>query len=288
MANKKVLDIIRNVSPHWVGDGFPVRSLFSYNYQPEKSDPFLLLDYAGPAQFPPAEKRRGVEVHPHRGFETVTIVYQGELAHRDSSGNAGSIGPGDVQWMTAASGVVHEEFHSDRFTKNGGPFEIVQLWVNLPAKEKMSKPRYQELQAANIPTVELANGAGAIRIIAGEHAGTKGPARTVTPVNLWDLKLKAGSSVELPIPVGHTAMLVTQKGKLLVNDTPVVAVELAHLDRTGDTLSLKAEMDSQALILTGEPLNEAIVGHGPFVMNTREEISQAIRDYQAGRMGTLA
>ncbi len=288
MANKKVLDIIRNVSPHWVGDGFPVRSLFSYNYQPEQSDPFLLLDYAGPAQFPPAEKRRGVEVHPHRGFETVTIVYQGELAHRDSSGNAGSIGPGDVQWMTAASGVVHEEFHSDRFTKNGGPFEIVQLWVNLPAKEKMSKPRYQELQAANIPTVELANGTGSLRIIAGEYAGTKGPARTVTPVNLWDLKLKAGSSVELPIPVGHTAMLVTQKGKLLVNDTPVVAVELAHLDRTGDTLSLKAEMDSQALILTGEPLNEAIVGHGPFVMNTREEISQAIRDYQAGRMGTLA
>ena len=288
MANKKVLDIIRNVSPHWVGDGFPVRSLFSYNYQPEKSDPFLLLDYAGPAQFPPAEKRRGVEVHPHRGFETVTIVYQGELAHRDSSGNAGSIGPGDVQWMTAASGVVHEEFHSERFTKNGGPFEVVQLWVNLPAKEKMSKPRYQELQAANIPTVELANGTGSLRIIAGEYAGTKGPARTVTPVNLWDLKLKAGSSVELPIPVGHTAMLVTQKGKLLVNDTPVVAVELAHLDRTGDMLSLKSEMDSQALILTGEPLNEAIVGHGPFVMNTREEISQAIRDYQAGRMGTLA
>lgn len=288
MANKQVLDIIRNVSPHWVGDGFPVRSLFSYNYQPEKSDPFLLLDYAGPAQFPPAEKRRGVEVHPHRGFETVTIVYQGELAHRDSSGNAGSIGPGDVQWMTAASGVVHEEFHSDRFTKNGGPFEVVQLWVNLPAKEKMSKPRYQELQAASIPTVELANGAGSLRIIAGEYAGTKGPARTVTPLNLWDMKLKAGSSVELPVTVGHTAMLVTQKGKLLISDKPVVAVELAHLDRTGDTLSLKAEMDSQALILTGQPLNEAIVGHGPFVMNTREEISQAIRDYQAGRMGMLS
>lgn len=288
MSQKQVLEIVRNVTPHWVGDGFPVRSLFSYNDQPEKSDPFLLLDYAGPAQFPPAEKRRGVEVHPHRGFETVTIVYQGELAHRDSGGHAGSIGPGDVQWMTAASGVVHEEYHSDRFTKTGGPFEVVQLWVNLPAKEKMSKPRYQELLAANIPTVELAGGTGTMRIIAGEYAGTKGPARTVTPVNLWDLKLQAGTTLDLPIPVGHTAMIVVQKGKLLIGGKPVVAVELAHLDRMGDHADMKAEMDVQALILTGQPLNEPIIGHGPFVMNTREEISQAIRDYQAGRMGVLA
>lgn len=287
MAAKKLLNIIRNVPSHWVGDGFPVRSMISYNHQPEVSDPFLLLDYAGPAQFPPAKKRRGVEVHPHRGFETVTIVYQGELSHRDSGGHAGHIGPGDVQWMTAASGVVHEEFHSDRFTKLGGAFEVVQLWVNLPTREKMSVPRYQELQAANIPTVEVAEGTGLLRVIAGEYAGTRGPARTVTPVNVWDLKLTVGSKLELPLPAGHTAMIVVQKGRLMVNDETLVGVQLAQLEREGDSVMLQAELNVQALVLTGEPLNEPVVGHGPFVMNTREEITQAIRDYQAGKMGTL-
>lgn len=287
MAAKKLLNIIRNVPSHWVGDGFPVRSMISYNHQPEVSDPFLLLDYAGPAQFPPAKKRRGVEVHPHRGFETVTIVYQGELSHRDSGGHAGHIGPGDVQWMTAASGVVHEEFHSDRFTKLGGAFEVVQLWVNLPSREKMSVPRYQELQAANIPTVEVAEGTGSLRVIAGEYAGTRGPARTVTPVNVWDLKLTVGSKLELPLPTGHTAMIVVQKGRLMVNDETLVGVQLAQLEREGDSVMLQAELNVQALVLTGEPLNEPVVGHGPFVMNTREEITQAIRDYQAGKMGTL-
>lgn len=288
MATKKLLNVIRNVSPHWVGDGFPVRSLISYNHEPEVIDPFLLLDYAGPVQFPPAKKRRGVEVHPHRGFETVTIVYQGELSHRDSGGHAGSIGPGDVQWMTAASGVVHEEFHSDRFTKQGGQFEVVQLWVNLPAKEKMSPPRYQEIQAATIPSLEIAGGTGSLRVIAGEYAGTRGPARTVTPVNLWDMQLSSGSTFELPLPAGHSAMIVVQKGRLLVNGETLVAVQLAQLGREGDSITLQAEMNVQALVLTGEPLNEPVVGHGPFVMNTREEISQAIRDFQEGKMGKLA
>lgn len=287
MAIKKVVDIIRNVPPHWVGDGFPVRSLFSYSNQPERTDPFLLLDYAGPAQFEPAKKRRGVEKHPHRGFETVTIVYQGELSHRDSGGHAGNIGPGDVQWMTAASGVVHEEFHSDRFTKMGGPFEVVQLWVNLPAREKMSKPRYQEILAAQIPTVKLSGDRGGVRVIAGELEGTKGPANTVTPMNVWDVFLNAGSTVELSIPAGHSAMVVVQKGRVMFGDDTLVGVQLAHLAREGDMLKLNAVVNSQLLVLTGEPLNEPIVGHGPFVMNSREEISQAIRDYQAGKIGTL-
>ncbi|MFO0812234.1 MAG: pirin family protein [Gemmatales bacterium] len=288
MTRKDIRQIIRNVPGHWVGDGFPVRSMISYNHEPEVNDPFLLLDYAGPANFPPAEKRRGVEVHPHRGFETVTIVYQGELSHRDSGGHAGHIGPGDVQWMTAASGVVHEEFHSDKFTRTGGPFEVVQLWVNLPAKEKMSTPRYQELLASNIPTVNLPDGAGTVRVIAGEYAGNKGPARTVTPINLWDVKLRAGATLDLPVPAGHTTLVTVQKGKLLLNGQAVSAVELAQLERQGDCISLEASMEVQALILTGEPIGEPVVGHGPFVMNSREEISQAIRDYQAGRMGTLA
>lgn len=287
MSSKKVVDIVRNVPPHWVGDGFPVRSLFSYADRPERTDPFLLFDYAGPARFEPAKKRRGVEKHPHRGFETVTLVYQGELSHRDSGGHAGNIGPGDVQWMTAASGVVHEEFHSERFTRSGGPFEVVQLWVNLPAKEKMSKPRYQEILAAQIPTVKLPEDSGGVRVIAGELEGTKGPAKTVTPVNVWDMFLNAGSTVELPTPVGHSTMVVVQKGRIMIGDDTLVGVQLAHLDREGDTIKLKAEFNSQLVVLTGEPLNEPIVGHGPFVMNTREEISEAIRDYQAGKMGTL-
>lgn len=287
MASKQILGIARNVQPHWVGDGFPVRSLVSYNNQPEMSDPFLLLDYAGPVQFPPAKKRRGVEVHPHRGFETVTIVYQGELSHRDSAGNEGHIGPGDVQWMTAASGVVHEEFHSDNFTKFGGWFEVVQLWVNLPATEKMSKPRYQELLAANIPQVAIAKGGGSLRVIAGEFAGSRGPAQTVTPINVWDMHLSAGSKLELPLPAGQTAIIVVQKGRMKVNDQSLVGVQLTQLDREGDVVSIEAEVNVQALVLTGQPLNEPIVGHGPFVMNTREEISQAIRDYQDGLMGSL-
>jgi quercetin 2,3-dioxygenase len=288
MINKKLLNVIRNVSPHWVGDGFPVRSLISYNHQPERNDPFLLLDYAGPAQFPPAEKRRGVEEHPHRGFETVTIVYSGEVSHRDSAGNQGTIGPGDVQWMTAASGVVHEEFHSDRFTKAGGLFEVIQLWVNLPSKEKMSSPKYQGIVDGQIPKVSLIDDKGTMRVIAGHFLGVQGPASTFTPINLWDLQLQAVGSVDLDIPEGHTALVIVHKGKLIANDQPLIPVELAQFDRTGDRISIKSEMDSRALILTGQPINEPIVGHGPFVMNTSEEISQAIKDYQAGRMGVLA
>ncbi len=297
---KTIRRIVRDVSPRWVGDVFTVRSLFSY-HEGNDFDPFLLLDYAGPHKFAPAEAPRGVGEHPHRGFETITIVYQGELEHRDSSGSHGSIGAGDVQWMTAASGVVHEEFHSKRFSRDGGTLEMVQLWVNLPAKEKMSPPRYQGILDAQIPQSPLADGAGTVRVIAGEFQGVHGPAKTFTPVNAWDLQLVGGRSAEFRVPAGQTALLVVQKGSMHVNDsTAVAAVELVLFERAGnpplpplsrggsDVVKLHAETDARALLLAGEPLNEPVVGQGPFVMNTREEIQRAIRDYQAGRMGRLS
>ena len=284
---KTIHRIVRDVRPHWVGDGFPVRSLFSYDEGAE-FDPFLLLDYAGPYEFAPSEAVRGVGEHPHRGFETVTIVYQGELEHRDSSGSHGSIGPGDVQWMTAASGVVHEEFHSPRFTQEGGTLEMVQLWVNLPAKDKLLPPHYQGLLNAQIPQVMLPEGAGSVRVIAGEFQGTRGPAQTFTPINIWDLQLVAIHAIELRLTEGHTALLVVQSGELQVNDSPVKAVELVSFDRAGDLVRLWTDTDARVLVLTGEPLGEPIVGQGPFVMNTRAQIQQAIQDYQAGRMGHLS
>lgn len=286
---KAVRRVVRDVRPHWVGDGFPVRSLFSYHEDAAAVSPFLLLDYAGPYDFPPAEAVRGVGGHPHRGFETVTIVYQGELEHRDSGGNSGKIGPGDVQWMTAASGVVHEEYHSPAFAKSGGTLEMVQLWVNLPAAEKMSPPRYQEILGRAIPAVHVGDDAGTVRVIAGEFGGAAGPARTVTPIGVWDVRLKAGGSADLPVPDGHTALLVVQKGKVRVNGTQDASgVELVVLERSGAGVSIEAVEDATVLALSGEPIDEPIVGQGPFVMNTRDEIRQAMTDYQSGRMGTLA
>jgi quercetin 2,3-dioxygenase len=284
---KKLKQIIRDVPPHWVGDGFPVRSLFSYSGG-NLFDPFLLLDYAGPHTFAPAEAHRGVGEHPHRGFETVTIVYQGELEHRDSSGSHGTIGAGDVQWMTAASGVVHDEFHSERFTREGGTLEMVQLWVNLPAKSKMSSPRYQALLNTEIPQVELPNGSGMLRAVAGNFDGTPGIARTVTPINVWDVTLIGAKVWECDLPEGHTAMILVQSGNICINGSPVKATELAVLERTGSTLSIDSESNSRMLVLTGEPIGEPVVGQGPFVMNTREEIREAINDYQAGQMGRLS
>ncbi len=283
---KTIQRILRDVRPHWVGDGFPVRSLFSYG-EGNAFDPFLLLDYAGPHEFAPAEAVRGVGEHPHRGFETVTIVYQGELEHRDSSGSHGTIGPGDVQWMTAASGIVHEEFHSERFSREGGILEIVQLWVNLPAKDKLTPPHYQGILGSQIPQVPLLDGAGIARVIAGELQGARGSAQTFTPINIWDLQLVPNGATELRMTEGHTALLIVQSGVVRVNDTSVKAVELVSFDREGDLIHLRADSASRVLILSGEPLREPVVGQGPFVMNTREQIHQAIEDYQAGRMGHL-
>jgi redox-sensitive bicupin YhaK (pirin superfamily) len=278
-----------NERGHWVGDGFPVRSLFSYNAQGQAVSPFLMLDYAGPHVFEPTEARRGVGEHPHRGFETVTIVYDGEVEHRDSAGHGGTIGPGDVQWMTAAGGVIHEEFHSRAFGKTGGPFRMVQLWVNLPAKDKMTAPGYQPILSADIPTVEFANGAGRARVIAGELRGAKGPARTFTPINVWDVRLARDADVELDLPEGHTALLVVLSGRVTVNGAEAAgAAEVLLLNREGAGARVAAEADSDILVLTGEPIDEPIAGYGPFVMNTEAEIRQAIDDFNSGRFGHMA
>jgi hypothetical protein len=283
---KSIVRVARGAEPHWVGDGFPVRSLFSY--QDEGFSPFLLLDYAAPHEFPPGEKKRGVGEHPHRGFETVTIVYQGELEHRDSAGNSGAIGPGDVQWMTAASGVVHEEFHSEAFARSGGVFEVVQLWVNLPAKDKMSPPRYQGILASRIPSVALPDGGGVARIIAGEFDSIEGPARTFTPIDVWDLRFKAGFEGALPVADGRTAILVVLQGAIAVEEGETLrSGELALHANEGEGIEMKVEAPTTALLLAGEPIREPVVGRGPFVMNFEGEIRQAMLDYQSGRMGRL-
>jgi redox-sensitive bicupin YhaK (pirin superfamily) len=288
-TTKKLIDIVTPPPKHWVGDGFHVHSMFSYDDNPELLSPFLLLDFMAPETYPPSKGApRGVGEHPHRGFETVTILHSGEVEHRDSAGNKGKLGPGDVQWMTAASGVVHEEKHSRDFTKKGGTFEGAQLWVNLPKKFKMTKPKYQDLPSGKIPTVPLPDGAGSVRVIAGEYGGSKGPASTHTPVQLWDLTLKAGRAVDLTFSEGHTLLLHAFRGAVGVNGSGTLKeAQLAVLDRDGEAIALKAEKDSRLLVLSGEPIDEPVVGHGPFVMNSRAEIVQAIQDYQNGKMGTL-
>ena len=283
---KQVQGLHRAADPHWVGDGFPVRTLFAYPALGSVLSPFLLLDYAGPMQFEPTTERRGVGEHPHRGFETVTIVYSGEVEHRDSSGGGGRIGPGDVQWMTAASGIVHEEFHGREFARRGGLFEMVQLWVNLPAKDKKAPAGYQAITSADISTVPL--GKGAARVIAGELEGTKGPARTFTPMDVWDLRLPSAERIDLKVPDGWTTALVVLRGELRVNGSDVIgAAEVGLFDRTGTDVCIDGAKDVTALLLAGEPIDEPIVGQGPFVMNTPQEIRQAIVDYQNGRMGNL-
>lgn len=274
---------------HWVGDGFPVRSLFSYGTLGQQASPFLLLDYAGPHYFEPTSARRGVGTHPHRGFETVTIVFEGEVEHRDSEGHSGQIGPGDVQWMTAGRGILHQEYHAPEFAKTGGMFRVVQLWVNLPAKDKMAKGGYQTLRTAEIPTVALPGAAGFARVIAGDFLGTHGPAHTFTPVNLWDVTLKPGQDVTLPIPEGHTMFLVGLKGMVEIGGERLLTeAEAVLFSREGDEVSLRAETPAQLLVLTGEPLEEPIVGHGPFVMNSQDEIRAAIKDFNSGQFGQLA
>lgn len=253
---KKVLAVRGAPQPHWVGDGFPVRSLFSYHDLGRQLSPFLLLDHAPPTRFEPAARPRGVGQHPHRGFETVTIVYQGEVEHKDSTGAGGVIGPGDVQWMTAGVGILHEEFHSHAFTARGGTIEMVQLWVNLPAKFKMTKPGYQSVLDAQIPSVALPQGAGRIRVIAGELDGHRGPARTFTPLDVWDVRLNQGATARLETRDGHTLALVVLRGKVTVNGGDVAQEgQLVHLDRAGSGTSIEANSDATVLWLSGEPID---------------------------------
>jgi redox-sensitive bicupin YhaK (pirin superfamily) len=285
---KNVVEILRSHGRHWVGDGFPVRSLFSYNGDAGAISPFLLFDYAGPHMFEPSERPRGVGRHPHRGFETVTIVYDGEVSHKDSTGGGGTIGPGDVQWMTAANGIIHEEFHSAGFTKTGGAFRMVQLWVNLPASDKMSPPKYQAITSSEIPTVALADGKARARIIAGELNGTRGPASTFTPVNLWDVRLDAGAEIDLPLPEGHNALIAVLSGHVTAGGKDVGEAEIARLTTHGEGVAVRANGQSMLLVMTGEPIDEPVVGYGPFVMNSEAEIRQAVDDFNSGRFGAAA
>lgn len=283
---KKVVDVLRADGNHWVGDGFPVRSLFSYHHDSEAVSPFLLFDYAGPHHFDPTDTPRGVGQHPHRGFETVTIVYDGEVAHRDSAGNGGVIGPGDVQWMTAARGIIHEEFHSPTYSKTGGPFRMVQLWVNLQAKDKMSPPGYQAITNADIPVIPL-NG-GSARIIAGELRGVRGPARTFTPVNVWDLRLDRATDLTLELPERQNTMIAVLSGNALINGTQTAKeAEIVRLERDGSEVTIHTDREAILLVLTGEPIDEPVVGYGPFVMNSEAEIRQATLDFNSGRFGQV-
>ncbi|AJK45541.1 pirin family protein [Burkholderia plantarii] len=285
---KQIVGTYSAPRPHWVGDGFPVRSLFSYHSTGAHLSPFLLLDYAGPARFEPTGERRGVGQHPHRGFETVTIVYDGEVDHRDSTGAGGHIGPGDVQWMTAASGILHEEFHSDAFAKRGGALEMVQLWVNLPAKHKLAAPGYQTLRDAEIPSVPLAGGAGRVRVIAGEFDGHRGPARTFTPIDVWDVRLTQGGRTRFEIADGRTLALAVLRGTVLVNGSEVVReAQVIHLSRDGAGVEIEANNDATLLVLSGEPIDEPVVGYGPFVMNSDAEIRAAVDDFNSGRFGRM-
>lgn len=285
---KKILGVYNSPEAHWVGNGFLVNSLFSYNELGAEMSPFLLLDHAAPTKFRSASGRRGVGQHPHRGFETVTIVYQGEVEHRDSTGSGGVIGPGDVQWMTAASGILHEEFHSKDFARQGGTIEMVQLWVNLPAKDKMAAPGYQTLLNRDIPVVPLADNAGQVRVIAGNYAGHAGPARTFSPINVWDMKLNAGHTTTLQVQEGHTLAVVMLHGAILVNGEQIVReTQMVLLDRAGDSITLEANNDVSLLVLSGEPIDEPIVGYGPFVMNSEAEIQQAFRDFNSGQFGAM-
>ena len=285
---KKLIGLRGNDQGHWVGDGFPVRTLFFYQDLGKQMSPFLMLDYAGPAEFSSTTERKGVGSHPHRGFETVTIVYEGEVAHKDSTGQGGIIGPGDVQWMTAGSGILHEEFHSEGFAKNGGTLNMVQLWVNLPAKLKMTKPGYQAILDKRIPAIHLTSGAGQARIIAGEFDGQQGPAHTFTPMNVIDLKLKQGST-SIPVPEGWNASLVVLKGRVEAGEDVVAKdAQMLMFSNQGQDIEVNVLEDSTALLLSGEPIDEPIVGYGPFVMNTKEEIAQAMQDFNSGSFGRIA
>ena len=286
---RDIIGITSAPRSHWVGDGFHVRSLIQPGTRTADLSPFLLLDYAAPETFAPTTARRGVGQHPHRGFETVTIVYDGELEHRDSTGAGGTIGPGDVQWMTAASGILHEEFHSEAFARKGGRMEMVQLWVNLPAKNKKAEPGYQTLLAKEISSVGLPGGAGTVRVIAGEYEGHKGPARTFTPMDIWDVRLNRDGLATFTLPEGRTLALVVLDGTVEINGTEVArASDLVLFAKNGGHITIEANADAKLLVLSGEPINEPVVAHGPFVMNTLGEIKEAMLDFNSGRFGTLA
>lgn len=283
---KHITRVTKGPEPHWVGDGFHVRSVISPRGG-KALGPFVLMDYAGPEEFTPSTEPRGVDTHPHKGFETVTVVFQGELEHRDSAGNSGKIGPGDVQWMTAASGILHEEKHSKAFTEQGGVLEMAQIWVNLPAKDKEAPPRYQTLLAGEIPEVDLPDSIGRIRLIAGDYNGTSGAAETFTDVTIWAVSISSAGEVTLPIPEGHPGGIYVRQGTVVLGEETLTQSEFAEFSEDGQGLKIRAESPAELLVLAGEPINEPMVAYGPFVMNSMDEIQQAMMEFRAGKYGTL-
>jgi redox-sensitive bicupin YhaK (pirin superfamily) len=290
MSIKKIEIIVPPREPHFVGDGFRVHNFIpsAYRLDMQRMDPFIMLDYNSRFYFPPSDKPLGVGVHPHRGFETVTIAYKGRVAHHDSAGGGGIIGEGDVQWMTAASGVLHKEYHEETFSKEGGEFQMVQLWVNLPAKYKMSKPKYQAIANQEMGIVELENMGGIVEIIAGEYKGIKGPANTFTPISMLNVKLNSNGEAEFNFPAYFNTALLVVEGEVLVNEDAMVPVNhFILMENKGEEFKIKGLQNSIILVLSGEPINEPIAAHGPFVMNTREELVLAFQDFQNGKFGYL-
>ncbi|HXI55956.1 MAG TPA: pirin family protein [Polyangia bacterium] len=285
---RSVEGVHRSTGFHWVGDGFHVSTYFpSPRLPPERVSPFVLMDYGPPKEFAPlAEGNRGVGWHPHRGFETVTLAWEGKVAHRDNAGHAGVIGPGDVQWMTAAGGIFHEEYHEEQFSRAGGRMHMMQLWVNLPRKDKGAPPAYQPLTAANIPTVALEHG-GSVRVIAGTYGTARGPAHTFTPITMLDVRLDQGGHLPVALPANHNVLAVVARGRVHAGAVSAGAGELILFANDGDRLELVADQDSHVIVLGGEPLGEPVVAYGPFVMNTFDEIRQAMVDVNAGQFGPV-
>ena len=278
----------RPARPGMVGDGFRV-----FNYFPnaeltqKRVSPFLMLDFNAEYDFGPSDHIRGVDVHPHKGFETVTIAYKGSVAHHDSTGNSGIINPGDVQWMTAGAGILHKEYHEESFSKKGGPFEMVQLWVNLPAKDKLTSPKYQPITADQMGKVALPDNGGSVNVIAGNLNENKGPATTFTPVNVFDIRLNKGGKLNTEIPATHNSILLVVEGKITVNGEQVDQHDFVLFKNEGEEISITADEDSVALLLSGEPINEPIAQYGPFVMNTQHELQVAFQEFQSGKFGVL-
>ena len=285
---KKIMGVYQNKHMHWVGDGFPVYNLFSYDRLGQTISPFLLLDYAAPYQFDPTTVQHGVGSHPHRGFETVTIAYQGEVTHKDSSGGGGTIQAGDVQWMTAEAGILHQEFHAPEFAEKGGLFEMAQLWVNLPAHAKMTAAGYQAIVSDQIQTIQLDDAGSQLRVIAGQYQDVDGAATTFSPVNVWDGTVVEGQNHSFYVTEGHTTLFVLLSGEVILNDSQTItAPSMVVLSREGIDFNVQAQHDSKFLILTGQPLNEPIEGYGPFVMNSKAEIMEAVQDFNHGKFGVM-
>ena len=285
---KKIQKIISPREKHWVGNGFHVSTIFSmHSEEVESISPFLMMDHAAPKYFPPTRKKLGVGEHPHRGFETVTFAIKGEVEHRDSGGGGGTITTGGVQWMTAGSGVVHDEFHSRNFSQKGGDFEMIQLWVNLPSKFKMISPRYQSLEAADFPVLDGANQEITVKVIAGSFGTVKSPVKTFSPINMYELNGPANAKLEIPLAEGSNTLVFQLSGRSSIEEKLLNKGNLAILSRSGNSLNLELKEESKVMILNGEPLGEPVVAHGPFVMNTRQELMEAFRDFQEGKMGQL-